>query len=114
MLDAADAASANDAQKLYYGSLKSAGLDTDYISGLVWDPAMILISAIRALGPTADPTQIRDYIDRQRAFRGIAGSFDFTDGSQRGLSQKDMMVMRWDQAKGTWQPASRLGGALLR
>jgi hypothetical protein len=37
--------------------------------------------------------------------------YDFRDGSHRGLSQKDVVVMRWDAAKTNWVAVSKLGGA---
>lgn len=106
------AANANDVERNYFSALKSAGVESDYIVGLAWDPAEIVVDALRQLGPNVAASQIRDYILHQRAYRGVAGSFDFTDGSQRGLGQQDMMIMRWDAAKGSWTSASKLGGAV--
>jgi len=106
------AAQASDVTRNYFDALKSAGVESDYIVGLAWDPAAIVVDALRQAGPNAPASQIRDYILRQRAYRGVAGSFDFTDGSQRGLGQQDMLIMRWDAAKGVWVAASKLGGAV--
>ncbi len=106
------AANANDVTRNYFGALKDAGVESDYIAGLSWDPAAIVVDALRQVGATATAAQIRDYILRQHDYRGVAGSFDFTDGSQRGLGQQNMMIMRWDASKGVWVAASKLGGAV--
>jgi branched-chain amino acid transport system substrate-binding protein len=90
---------------------KGQGIEPDFQTGLIWDPAVILITALRALGTDATATQIRDYIDKVHGFAGIAGVYDFRDGSHRGLSQKDVLIMRWDAAKNNWIAVSKLGGA---
>lgn len=106
------AATGSDVERNYFNALKSAGVESDYIVGLAWDPAAIVVDALRQVGPTAPASQIRDYILHQHGYHGVAGSFDFTDGSQRGLGQQDMLIMRWDAAKGVWVAASKLGGAV--
>jgi branched-chain amino acid transport system substrate-binding protein len=83
----------------------------DCQTGLIWDPAVLMITALRSLGTDASATQIRDYIDKIHDFAGIAGVYDFRDGSHRGLSQKDVIVMRWDAGKNNWIAVSKLGGA---
>jgi branched-chain amino acid transport system substrate-binding protein len=96
----------------YFRGLRNAGIESDYITGLVWDPAEIVLEALRRAGPNASAAQLRDYILHLNDFRGIAGSFDFTDGSQRGLGQKNMLAMRWDPAKNVWVATSKLGGTI--
>ena len=112
MLASSNVPRATEPERNYFAGLKNAGIESDYITGLVWDPAEIVIEALRRVGPNASAAQIRDYILRLRDFRGIAGSFDFTDGSQRGLGQQNMMVMRWDAAKASWVAMSKLGGSV--
>jgi hypothetical protein len=39
--------------------------------------------------------------------------YDFSDrgpGVQRGLTAKDVLIMRWDESKATWTPSSKMGG----
>ena len=112
MLASTNGPRAGEPERNYFGSLKTAGIESDYITGLVWDPAEIVIDALRRVGPKATAVQIRDDILRLHDFRGIAGSFDFTDGSQRGLGQQNTLVMRWDAAKQSWTAASKLGGTI--
>jgi branched-chain amino acid transport system substrate-binding protein len=95
----------------FFEVTKGQGVQPDFQTGLIWDPAVLLITALRSLGTDATATQIRDYIDKIHDFSGIAGVYDFRDGSHRGLSQKDVVVMRWDAAKTNWVAVSKLGGA---
>jgi branched-chain amino acid transport system substrate-binding protein len=95
----------------FFEVTKGQGLQPDFQTGLIWDPAVLMITALRALGTGATATQIRDYIDNIHDFAGIAGVYDFRDGSHRGLSQKDVVVMRWDATKNNWIAVSKLGGA---
>lgn len=54
---------------------------------------------------------MRQYIVNLHDYIGINGVYDFRDGSQRGLSEHNLMIMRWDIDKNTWSAASGLGGA---
>jgi branched-chain amino acid transport system substrate-binding protein len=95
----------------FFDVTKGQGVQPDFQTGLIWDPAVLMITALRSLGTDASATQIRDYIDKIHDFSGIAGVYDFRDGSHRGLSQKDVIVMRWDAGKNNWIAVSKLGGA---
>jgi branched-chain amino acid transport system substrate-binding protein len=95
----------------FFDVTKGQGVQPDFQTGLIWDPAVLMITALRALGTDATATQIRDYVDKIHDFSGIAGVYDFRDGSHRGLSQKDVLVMRWDATKTNWIAVSKLGGA---
>lgn len=102
-----------EASKLFNSALKSQGLipDNGYI--FAWDPAMILVDALRHLGPDANATQIRDYIENLHGFAGINGLYDFRNGSQRGLGINAEMVIRWDPPTKHWIPVSGPGGSRL-
>lgn len=99
---------------LYRESIDQSGIANDYISGIVWDAAMITIDAIRRYGVNATADQVRDYIEHLSGYPGIAGTYDFTDGSQRGLGQSDLLVMRYEPATATWRSVSKFGGDPLR
>lgn len=98
----------------YLTSLAAIGIKPDYGEASMWDPAMLVVSALRALGPTASPTQIRDYIDGLGHWIGADGIYDFKTYPQRGLSDVNVTVIRWDQTKGTWVGVSRPGGMPLK
>lgn len=106
----ATTAKARQVQGDFYKAFDAMGIKPDGLYVLAWDPAMIIIDALRALGPNAAPEQIRQYIAGLHDYTGVSGVYDFRDGSQRGLTTKDVVIMRWDVPKGTWLPASDLGG----
>jgi hypothetical protein len=57
---------------------------------------------------------VRSYIEQLKGYDGISGSYDFTDGTQRGVSQKDILIVRWDRSASQWQKASAFGGDPIR
>jgi hypothetical protein len=83
-------------------SLQKAGIKPDSSAGNVWDAGRIVIAAVRAIGPTANAAQVRDYIAHLTNFPGIDGIYDFTDGSQRGLSANEAIIAQWDAKANTW------------
>jgi branched-chain amino acid transport system substrate-binding protein len=106
-------AQAKTALENFYAVTKGQGVNPDFQTGISWDPGVIIVTALRQAGPDATADQIRDAIEKMHDFAGIAGVYDFRDGSQRGLTQKDVVIMRWDAAKENWIAVSKLGGAPL-
>jgi branched-chain amino acid transport system substrate-binding protein len=101
--------------KRFYDAMKAANATVEFSSGVAWDPAAIVVDAYRKLGTGATYDQIRNYILSQTDYAGISGVYDFTDkgaGTQRGLSQKDVLIMRWDDTKPGWTASSKMGGGL--
>jgi len=99
---------------LLYESLNATKLHPGYPSQTPWDPAQLLVAALRKLGPDATAAQVREFIAGQRSWVGANGRYDFVNVPQRGLDGSNSVVVRWDKAKGTWMAASKLGGAPLR
>lgn len=102
------------AQAEFLQTIKAAGILPDFQTGMAWDPALIVVDALRKLGPNATAAQLQGYIEKLSAFPGISGRYDFRDGNQRGLSQKDLVIMRWDDSAKTWTTVSGPGGILAR
>jgi branched-chain amino acid transport system substrate-binding protein len=100
-----------DAMRVLYRSFDAAGLRPDLGASLAWDPALIVVSVLRKLGPQATAQQVRDAILGITEFAGIDGFYDFRVGNQRGLTLKDCIVVRWDASQRRWIPASGSGGA---
>ena len=100
-------------QKVYYDTMRKAGLPIDYLSAAVWDSTFLLVDALRRLGVQATAAQLRDDIAGQRNFAGINGVYDFTRVPQRGLDASDCVIWRWDAPHQTWAAFSRPGGAKL-
>jgi len=101
------------AQKDFFAQFASAGLSPDIAHIMAWDPMMILVGALRALGPDASAAAIRDHLLHLKSYAGIDGLYDFEAVPQRGLSDKNVVVSRWDAERGTWQVVSRPTGLPL-
>jgi branched-chain amino acid transport system substrate-binding protein len=102
----------HEAQVAYLKSFKAIGVTPDEGHILAWDPAMIVVTALRALGPEATGTHIRDYILHLRGWVGVDGVYDFSSGNQRGIADNAAAIARWDAAKGKWIRVSRPTGVL--
>jgi len=97
--------------KTFNDGFKSAGSPPDIGQALAWDPGLIVVAALRSQGADAPAEKIRNYLAHLKGFAGINGLYDFTASAQRGLSDRQAVVTRWDAAKGTWVPVSGPGGA---
>lgn len=91
----------------------NAGIKPAVINVISWDPAKIVVAALRRLGPNVTGPQMRAYLEGLHGFAGAGGIYDFRGGSQHGLNQNAIVVVRWDAARGNYTPVSRQGGAPL-
>lgn len=101
-----------DAQAIYFNAFKQLGIVPDAAHNSPWDAAMIVIDALRRLGPNATASQLHDYILNLHGWVGINGVYDFRDGTQRGITARALAVYRYDNAKGLFIAASGSGGTL--
>jgi len=97
----------------YVNTFKAAGIRVDAASGSGWDPAKIVIAALRKFGPDMTAEQLRGFIAGLRSWGGVAGDYNFVQYPQRGIAIDGVMLQRWDATKGTWVGASKLGGEAL-
>ncbi len=102
-----------DKQKAFYGAFKDAGVQPDIASELAWDPAIILIDALKKLGPDASAQKIRDHIAGLKTYAGVNGVYDFEKVPQRGLSVDNAVVTRWNTETKNWQVVSKATGVPL-
>lgn len=86
----------------------------DQILAGTWDPLMLLVSALRKLGPTATAAQLRQYVAGTKRWAGVLGIYDFPAIPQRGLDASSVVIIRWDAAKSIWYAVSRPGGSPSR
>jgi branched-chain amino acid transport system substrate-binding protein len=96
----------------FSAAMKAANIPQDFQAGIAWDPALIVIDALRKLGPAATGADVHAYIEKLTSYVGIAGTYDFHDGNQRGLTVNDLLIMRWDNDKSDFAPVSKLGAGL--
>jgi branched-chain amino acid transport system substrate-binding protein len=104
--------SVKTAQNAYYAAFKKMGVKPDNGHAVAWDPGLLIVSALRALGPDATSTAVRDWIEGQTGFSGVNGFYDFRNSPQRGLTIKDTVMTRWSVTKQTWEPVSKAAGYL--
>ncbi len=98
----------------YVEAIKATGAHADLAEAIGWDPALILIGAYKKLGANATAAQFRDYLSNLHGFAGANGIYDFRDGSQRGLTEANAIMVRWDAGRDTWVAISKFGGEPLK
>ncbi len=95
----------------YYKAFKAAGVRPDVLDTTPWDAGLLIVNALRKLGPNATAPQVREYLAGLRGFTGVTGTFDFKAIPQRGVDWKSSLLMtRWDAAKDTFVAAGPIGG----
>lgn len=102
------------AMDTFYEALKDAGIQPDLTYINAWDPALVIVHALQALGPDATANQVRTYLENLHGFAGVNGDYDFRTGNQRGLGPEDIMVVRWDATTSSWVGMSDFGGGPKR
>jgi branched-chain amino acid transport system substrate-binding protein len=103
-----------DAEDQFFAAFKTIDVKPDNAHSFAWDPAMIVVDALRHTGLDATPDQVRSYIENLHSYAGINGLYDFRDGSHRGLGVNAAVIIRYDAAKGTFTGVSQAGGAPLK
>jgi len=94
-----------DAQTLYYHTMQTEGTPgLDIGPSLTWDAAWIVVDGLRKFGTSMTASQLHNYIENLHGFVGINGIMDFSDGSQRGLTERSVLVVRWDPTNKSWIP----------
>ncbi len=101
-----------EAQKVYFAAFKAAGLKPQFTNTLGWDPTLIVVDAIKHLGPNASPGDYRKYINGLHGFAGIDGIYDFRDGSGHGIGQNGVIMTRWNAAADDFKQVSKRSGFL--
>jgi len=101
------------AQALFEETFKAGGVEPDVASALAWDPTMVLIDALRKLGPTATAIQVRDHLSKLKGYAGVDGIYDYQQVPQRGLNVNNAVVTLWNPEKKNWIPVSAPAGTPL-
>jgi branched-chain amino acid transport system substrate-binding protein len=98
------------ATSAYFQALRDTGVKPEYIESVAYDPALLVVTALRALGPNASAAKIRDYLNNVSNFSGATGRYNFKLSPQRGLNASQVFVARWDGPKNDWVAVSKPGG----
>lgn len=103
-----------DAVNTLFATYKAAGAELSPQSGFAWDPAVMIVSGLRKLGPSATPQQLRDYLLGLHGFPGADGAYDFSIGDQHGLTADAIVFVSWDGNTRNFTLVSGPGGSALR
>jgi branched-chain amino acid transport system substrate-binding protein len=101
------------AKAAYHRSLAEINVKADNGTDVAWDPLMIIVSALRSLGPNATADQIHNYIANLRNYAGANGNYNFPQTPQRGLDFGNAIVAEWDPVRQEFVCVSHFGGVPL-
>lgn len=102
------------AQRDMYAALKTHNETPDNLAATSWDAGLIVVEALRAIGPAATAQQIRSYIANLTDFAGVDGFYNFKDNPERGLGPDSAIVVRYDATKKAFVWLTEPGGAPLK
>jgi len=111
--DAVNTAATNAAIVTLTTALAAENAKPDMIQISAWDPAMVVVDALRKLGPNATAAQLHVYLNNLRGWTGVNGSYDYRTNPQRGVGESNVVMVRWDQQQSKGIAVSKLGGAPL-
>jgi len=101
------------AQKTFFAAFDAAGVKPDIAAALSWDPAMLIVHALRTLPDGASAEQVRAFLADLQGHALTSGVYDFRKVPQRGLDDTSVVVTRWEPTKQTWDVISRPRGLPL-
>jgi len=96
-----------------YSILAERGLKADNMVATSWDAGLIVVEALRKLGPDATADQLRQYIMGLTDFAGVDGIYDFKAYPERGLGPSSSAIVRYDAEGKRWLWLSKPGGEPL-
>jgi branched-chain amino acid transport system substrate-binding protein len=96
-----------------YAILAERGLKADNMVATSWDAGLIVVEALRKLGPDATADQLRQYIIGLTDFAGVDGIYDFKAYPERGLGPLSSAIVRYDAEGKRWVWLSKPGGEPL-
>ena len=100
------ASEASVAKEAFFKAFEGTDIKPDGPSTYAWDPALLVVSALRKLKVDASAEDLRAYLGELKGFAGINGYYDFKAVPNRGLDESNVVVTRWDAAAQTWAVVS--------
>jgi branched-chain amino acid transport system substrate-binding protein len=94
------------AKDTFFKAYEGSTVRPDAPSTFAWDPAVMVVEALRKLKPDATADDLRDYLANSQNFVGINGAYDFKAVPHRGIDRKNVLVSRWDAKSEAWVPVS--------
>lgn len=101
-----------DAIDVFLNAFKADGQTPNFPNTLSWDPAMIILDAYRHSGNNATAAEFRAYINGLHGYAGINGIYDFRDGTQHGVGENGVVIVRYNPANDTFPAVSKRSGHL--
>jgi branched-chain amino acid transport system substrate-binding protein len=98
----------------FYAAFRAAGIRPSPLHLFAWDPADVVVYALRQLGPDATATQLHDFLETLHGFVGLNGVYDFRRGNQHGLSDSAVIMVRWNPKTTQFEQVSDPGGRAKR
>ncbi|MDI3470924.1 MAG: hypothetical protein OJF62_002987 [Pseudolabrys sp.] len=95
------------AKAAFYKAFEGTEIKPDGPSTFAWDPALLVVEALKKLKPNATADDLRKYLDGLKGFAGINGLYDFPAVPNRGLGESNVIVTRWDSQQKTWVAVSK-------
>jgi branched-chain amino acid transport system substrate-binding protein len=100
------ASEASSAKEAFFKAFEGTDIKPDGPSTYAWDPALLVVSALRELKVDASAEDVRAYLGSLKGVAGINGYYDFKAVPNRGLDESNVVVTRWDAAAQTWAVVS--------
>jgi branched-chain amino acid transport system substrate-binding protein len=97
------------AQKRFFEAYKSAGIVPEFGDTIAWDPAFLIVEALRHAGPNPTAESVRAYISKQHNWAGTYGVYDFASIKQRGLDERSVILYRWEARIKNFAPVNAPG-----
>ena len=101
------------ARAAFFAAYQGTASQPDGTSTFAWDPALLVVAALRKVGPDATAEQVRTALAAMTGVAGLAGIYDFPKDPQRGLDDSNAVVTLWDMAAKRWAVVSHPRGAPL-
>ena len=102
-VEVSDASKAKDS---FFAAFEGTDIKPDGPSTYAWDPALLVVEALRKLKGDASAEDLRAYLRGLKDFAGVNGYYDFKAVPNRGLDESNVVITRWDKAAQTWAVVS--------
>jgi branched-chain amino acid transport system substrate-binding protein len=104
------ASEASKARDSFFKAFEGSGIKPDGPSTYAWDPALLVVEALRKLKVDATAEDLRAYLRELKDFAGVNGYYDFKAVPNRGLDESNVIITRWDPAAQVWAVVSEPHG----
>jgi branched-chain amino acid transport system substrate-binding protein len=90
-------------QSALTNAMKATGIRLEIGHVLTWDPTMMVIDALRKIGPGATPETLRAYLEQLQGWAGVEGIYNFSSGDQAGIGEASAALFRYSLTKNDWE-----------